>query len=234
MRLVPRARQAAALADDADPDERAALGATLLHVLRETIATAHPIIPFVTEELWDLLGYTEAEGLLAAGRLPEPDDALRDPARRGARWSARSRRSRRCATWRDSVGVKAGAVVPGVLRAGGYEQTAARDRRRSRASTSRDATATSGAEPVATIAIPGGAVGVLASDAVDLGAADRRLAAAARDARARDRARRAASSPTRASSPRRRPAVVAAERGKLERLREELAALPAAAGGATR
>ena len=74
------------LGDDADPDERAALGATLLHVLRETIATAHPIIPFVTEELWELLGYTEAEGLLAAGRLPEADDALRDPERRGRRW----------------------------------------------------------------------------------------------------------------------------------------------------
>ncbi|MEA2154355.1 MAG: valyl-tRNA synthetase, partial [Solirubrobacteraceae bacterium] len=49
------------LGEDAEPEDRAALGATLLHVLRETIATAHPIIPFVTEELWELLGWTEAE-----------------------------------------------------------------------------------------------------------------------------------------------------------------------------
>jgi valyl-tRNA synthetase len=67
------------LGEGADPDDRAALGATLLHVLRETIATAHPVIPFVTEELWRLLGWSEAEGLLATSRLPEADDALRDP-----------------------------------------------------------------------------------------------------------------------------------------------------------
>ena len=209
------------LGEDADPDDRAALGATLLHVLRETIATAHPIIPFVTEELWELLGYTEHEGLLAAGRLLEADDALRDPDAEDAMARAidaiQSLRA-----WRDSVGVKAGAIVPGVLRATGYEDTAARVAGLARFAFSDDDS--NGAAPVATIAIPGGAVDVLPSDAVDLGAAEQRLAQAR--AKLELEIERAAGKLSNerfvAKAP---PQVVAAERDKLERLRAELAAL---------
>jgi valyl-tRNA synthetase len=208
------------LSDDADPGDRAALGATLLHVLRETIATAHPIIPFVTEELWELLGYTKAEGLLAAGRLPEPDDALRDPSAEDAMGRAIDAIGA-LRTWRDSVGVKAGAIVPAVLRATGYEETAARVAGRARFTFADDA---GGVDPVATIAIAGGAVDVLPSDAVDLGAARDRLAQArekleleiARAAGKLDNERFVAKAPA---------PVVAAERDKLERLRAELAAL---------
>jgi valyl-tRNA synthetase len=214
------------LADGADPDDRAALGATLLHVLRETIATAHPIVPFVTEELWDLLGCSEAQGLLAAGRLPEPDDALRDPEAEAAIGRAidaiQSLRA-----WRDCVHVKAGAIVPGVLRATGYAETATRLAGLARFSFAEQDG--NGAAPVATIAIPGGAVDVLASDAVDLDAARQRLD------RARDRLEheivRAESKLENerfvAKAP---PAVVASERAKLDRLRGELATLAQAAG----
>ncbi|HEY1539587.1 MAG TPA: valine--tRNA ligase [Solirubrobacteraceae bacterium] len=222
------------LSDDADPGERAALGATLLHVLRETIATAHPIIPFVTEELWDLLGYADAEGLLAAASLPQSDDALRDPPAE-AEMERAIEAIKALRAWRDSVGVTAGAIVPGVLRATGYDATAARVAGLARFSfaggdgdTGADGDG-DGAEPVATIAIPGGAVGVLASDAVDLGAADRRLEQARETlAREIDRAHgKLANEGFVAKAP---AAVVAAERAKLERLRSELAALQQPAG----
>ena len=211
------------LGDDADPDDRAALGATLLHVLRATIATAHPIIPFVTEELWELLGWTAAEGLLATSRLPEPDDALLDSAAEVEMGRA-IEAIKALRGWRDSVGVKAGTVVPGVLQAGGYEATGALV-----AALARFELRDGGDEqPVATIAIPGGAVGVLPADAdaVDLGAADRRLAARREtlDAEIARAEGKLANDGFVAKAP---APVVAAERAKLERLCEELAALPA-------
>ena len=212
------------LGDDADPGARAALGATLLHVLRETIATAHPIIPFVTEELWELLGYTEAEGLLAAGRLPEADDTLRDPDAEEAMVRAIDA-IQALRTWRDSVGVKPGAIVPGVLRATGYEDTTARVAGLARFAFSDDEHS-DGVAPVATIAIPGGAVDVLPSDAVDLGAAEERLAQA-REKLEREIERAAGKLANERFVAKAPPQVVATERDKLERLRAELAALAA-------
>jgi valyl-tRNA synthetase len=211
------------LGDGTDPGARAALGATLLHVLRETIATAHPIIPFVTEELWELLGYTDAEGLLAAGRLPLPDDTLRDAAAE-AEMDRAIEAIKALRAWRDSVGVKAGAIVPGVLRAPGYEQTAAGVAGLARFDLRAE---DNGSEPVATVAIPGGAVAVLASDAVDLGAADRKLAQQ-RETLAREIERAAKKLANQGFVAKAPPQVVASEREKLERLRAQLAALPVA------
>ena len=57
-----------------DADE--ALAATLLYVLRETLLLAHPVTPFVTEEIWGAMAGTD--GLLAQARRGEVDRSLLD------------------------------------------------------------------------------------------------------------------------------------------------------------
>ncbi|MGI8920218.1 MAG: valine--tRNA ligase [Solirubrobacteraceae bacterium] len=208
------------LADDAEPDDRAALGATLLHILRETLATAHPVIPFVTEELWRLL--PGSEGMLATGTMPAPDPALADPAAEAA--MARAIEAVRILRgWRDSVGVRPGAVIPAVLNAAGYETTSDRVGALARCAFVNGGKG-DGAVEVANVAIPGGTVGVLESGDVDLGVAERRLEE--QRATLRDEIGRAGKKLSNegfvAKAP---PAVVQAERAKLGRLRAELEGL---------
>ncbi|HEX8160082.1 MAG TPA: valine--tRNA ligase [Solirubrobacteraceae bacterium] len=213
------------LSEEADPQDRAALGSTLLHVLRATIATAHPIIPFVTEELWELLGWTAKEGLLATSRLPSPNEALRDPAAEQEMERA-IEAIKALRAWRDSVSVKAGVKVPGTLQASGYDETAGHVAALARF----ELNSHGDGEPVASVAIPGGAVSVLASDAVDLGAADRRMVQQ-REALGAEIARASGKLANEGFVAKAPEAVVARERAKLERLREELAALAAPSGG---
>ncbi|MDP2711790.1 MAG: valine--tRNA ligase [Solirubrobacteraceae bacterium] len=212
------------LADDADPQERAALGATLLHVLRETLATAHPVIPFVTEELWDLLPGTE--GLLATSALPVLDPELRDDDAELEMGRA-IEAVRVLRGWRDSVGVRPGAVVPALLSAEGYATTARCVGALARFAFDGDDAAVDGEQDraeVASIAVPGGTVAVLASADVDLGAARRRLEGQRETLRSEiDRAeRKLANASFVAKAP---AAVVDGERAKLDRLRAELEAL---------
>src|SRR4051812_22358665 len=97
------------------------LSATLLHVLRGTLALAHPVIPFVTEELWDHVPGTD--GLLAEGRSPIVEAALVDPEAEtevGAVIEAVGA----VRSWRSQGGVPAGERVPARILAEGYGQTA--------------------------------------------------------------------------------------------------------------
>jgi len=209
------------LADDADPDDRGALAATLLHVLRETLAAAHPVIPFVTEELWDHV--PGAEGLLATSPLPAPDHLLVD-AEAEAQMARAIEAVRILRGWRESVGVRPGAIVPATLNAAGYEATA--ERVGALARFAFDGAHGAGAEgaEVASVAVPGGTVGVLASGDVDLGAAGRRLEQQRATLRSEiERAeRKLANDGFVAKAP---PAVVEGERAKLQRLRAELESL---------
>ena len=200
-----------------DPEGKADLSATLLHVVAETLALAHPIIPFVTEEIWALLpeGARGGHDLLAAGPFPAVDDALSDDGAEtavaraiGAVTAVRG--------WRDRVGVRPGAVLPARLPAG-YEDVAALVAGLARL----DLAAGDGASPIAGVAVPGGAVDLLPSDEVDLDAARGRVDA--ERGRLQGEIKRAegklANEKFVAKAP---PAVVQEERDKLTRLRAEL------------
>ena len=191
------------------------LARTLLHVLTETLALAHPIIPFVTEEIYSFV--PGADGLLAA-RVETPVDAVVDePAE--AELGRLIEAVQAVRAWRDSAGVKAGAVVATRLAASDYEQTADHLARLARLTFSGD-----GGEPVASVPVPGGAIEILAGDALDLEAAERKRAAAAEKLEGEiARSERMLANAGFVSKA--KAEVVQAERDKLERLRAELEAL---------
>ncbi len=205
--------------DPAEQEERLALAATLLHVLRDTVAMAHPVIPFVTEELWRYLD--GGEELLAAGTYPRPREDLID-----LEAEVVLERTIEAVTlvrgWRDSVGARAGLIVPARLRAEGYEATGALLARMARLELSDDAYAAA-AVAVASIPVPGGTVEMLSGVGLDLGAAERRRAAAREKLLAEiERVQGKLSKP---GFVEKAPvAVVEAERERLEHLLAELAA----------
>jgi valyl-tRNA synthetase len=195
-------------------EDNAAACRFALHVLAETLALAHPVIPFVTEEIWTYMPGAGG-GLLMCRRWPVADAALRDEP-----VEAEMARAIQATTllrgWRDSVGATPGKAVPGRLEAEGYERVAGHVARLARFEFSGD-----GGEPVATVGVPGGNVAVLATDAVDLEAEQRR--AAERQATLRKEIARAEGKLANEGFVAKAPAaVVEAERSKLERLRREL------------
>ena len=153
-----------------DAPDRPGLSSTLLHVLRETLALAHPLIPFVTEEVWSHVRRPE-EGLLAGARFPAADESLLDPAAEAAldRAIAATQALR---GWRDEVGIKPKAIVPVRLAADGYDDVAGLVARMARLRLEPSATAAA----LAAVPVPGGSFEVLAGEGVDLAAADGRQA----------------------------------------------------------
>ncbi|HXO08139.1 MAG TPA: valine--tRNA ligase [Solirubrobacteraceae bacterium] len=193
-----------------------ALAATLLHVLTETVALAHPLIPFETEEIYSHI--PDAEGLLAA-RVGDRPVALDEQSERQIADVISAVQALRA--WRDVAGVKAGAIVPAKLLAAGYGETADQVARLARMKLNG---ASNGAETVATVAIPGGTVEVLASEQLDPEGARRRLEQ--RRSKLRDEIERAERKLANRGFTAKAPAnVVEAEREKLARLRGELEAL---------
>ncbi|HEY2636922.1 MAG TPA: class I tRNA ligase family protein, partial [Solirubrobacteraceae bacterium] len=191
--------------DDAQP--------LLLHVLRETLALAHPVIPFVTEAIWEHLPGTE--GLLAMAEWPAPapdriDSAAEDAVTKAIE-AVQALRS-----WRDEAGARPGAFLPARLDAPGYEEVAPALARLARLEL--DGTSE---EPIASVTVPGGQVHLLPSDAVDLAAAERRVAE--RRAKLEAEIKRAEGKLANEGFVAKAPAaVVEAERDKLARLRAEL------------
>jgi len=137
--------------------------ANLLYVLERVLALAHPLMPFVTEEIW---GYLPGErGLLAASPFPLADESLidDDAAQEIERAIALTRAIRR---WRDLVGVAAGSVL--AARGDGDGD----GRRELVGRLARLDFAGSGDEVLATI----GPVEILASSEIDAEQAERRIA----------------------------------------------------------
>jgi valyl-tRNA synthetase len=194
-------------------EDNAETAAFALHVLAETLKLAHPVIPFVTEEIWTYMPGTG--DLLMAERWPDADPALRDAAVE-AEVSRAIEATQALRKWRDGVGAPPGARVPARLEASGYERLADHIGRLSRFEFS-----VNGDEPVATVGIPGGNVAVLPSDTVDLEAEKRRAVERAEELRKEiKRAQgKLANQGFVAKAP---EAVVAAERAKLEQLEKEL------------
>ncbi len=197
-------------------DDNAEVSAVALHVLRETLALAHPVIPFVTEEIWSYLpGSTD---LLMAGPWPTPDSDLVDEAAEAelARAIAAVQELR---AWRDRVGAKPGASLEARLEAEGYDRTADAVARLARVTWTENGTA-----PAATVPIPGGNVAILASDAVDTEAEAKRAAAERTRLKAEiERAQRKLGNE--AFVAKAKAEVVQAERDKLARLQSELDSL---------
>jgi valyl-tRNA synthetase len=187
------------------------VGKTLLYVLTETLAMAHPVIPFVTEEIYGYL--PDSDGLLAAGieSHAEPIDEQAEAPLERLIEAVQALR-----TWRDLAGVRAGATLPARLAANGYAETSEQLAQMARLSLTSD-----GAEPAASVPIPGGAVEVLPTPELDLEAAERKRAARRAQLETEiARAERKLENPgfvSKAPSE-----VVAAEREKLESLRREL------------
>jgi valyl-tRNA synthetase len=187
-----------------------------LYVLAETLALAHPVIPFVTEEIWGHL--PGAGGLLMGRRYPEPDAALVD-AEAEAEVMRAIAATQELRGWRDRVGAAAGKPVTARLEAPGYDRTAGHVARLARLEWSENS-----GDPVASVGVPGGSVAVLASEALDLEAAARR-AQARRETLEKEIARSEGKLSNQGFVAKAPEAVVAAEREKLGRLREELEAL---------
>jgi len=101
---------------DGEPE----VAATLLWVLEQTLALAHPMMPFVTEEIYSYLAGAaggERREMLVVHRFPALDAALvdEDAEREIDAWIKLTRQLRR---WRDLVGVAPGSVLSARVAAG--------------------------------------------------------------------------------------------------------------------
>ena len=144
---------------DGDPDA----AANLLYVLERVLALAHPVMPFVTEEIWGHL--PERDGMLLVAPFPKADAELVDTEAE-AEVEAAVASVRAVRRWRDLVGVPAGAVLSARAEGGQPELVA----RLARLSFDDD---DGGGEPLARM----GEIEVLASDQIDAEQAAARIEA---------------------------------------------------------
>jgi valyl-tRNA synthetase len=186
------------------------LSATMLYVLRETLLLAHPIIPFVTEELWSHV--PGAEDLLAGQQASGADPSLRDLDAE-ARVSAVIAAVTAVRSWREEAGVKPGDVL--AARLDGLDGEAELAARMARLDLGGDGDVT------AVVQFAGGAAEIRAGALVDPAEEERKREA--ERSRLRSEIARAEGRLANEGFVAKAPAqLVEAEREKLERLRREL------------
>jgi valyl-tRNA synthetase len=196
---------------------------TALWVLRRVLVLGHPVLPFVTEEIWSFVPGVDEGRLLAVEPCPafasehvDPEGEREVDAVIGAVTALRR--------YRDEVEAPASARIPARLEATGYEGTLAHVERLARFSlTVGDADASAEA-PLASVAVPGGVVEVLPSEAIDLEEVERRRGERRRALEA-EVGRAEQKLANRGFVEKAPAAVVDGEREKLERFRAELAEL---------
>jgi valyl-tRNA synthetase len=187
-----------------DGDEAAS--ANLLWALERILALLHPMMPFVTEEIWSY--HPARDGHLAVHEFPRAEETLID-AEAEAEVRAGIELTRRLRAWRDLVEAPAATVLP--ARAEGVEPQEFVGR------LARFEFGEDGGEPVASV----GPVRVLASEAIDGDAVRARLEAR-RDDLSSEVARAEGKLANERFVSKAPPEVVEEEREKLARYRAEL------------
>ncbi len=187
---------------DGEPE----VSATLLWALERVLALLHPIMPFVTEEIWSF--HPARRGHLAVHPFPEADESLFDPAAE-VDVEGGIELTRRLRAWRDLVEVPVASVLSAHVEDIEPQEFVAR--------LARFDFGEDGGDSVASL----GPVRVLASAELNAGAVAERLEKRREELRSEvDRAeRKLANEGFVSKAP---PEVVEEERVKLERYRAEL------------
>jgi valyl-tRNA synthetase len=141
-------------------EEEAEVSANLLWLLERTLALLHPLMPFVTEEVWSY--HPSREGHLAVHRFPAVDESLLD-AEAEAEVGRGIELTRRLRAWRDMVEVPAATQLSARVEGEQPQEFVGR--------LSRFEFIGDGGDPIVAV----GPVKVLASDDVDAGVIAERL-----------------------------------------------------------
>jgi valyl-tRNA synthetase len=182
------------------------VSAILLRALERILGLLHPLMPFVSEEIWSY--HPAREGHLAVHPFPVADESLHDAAAE-EEMRAGVELTRRLRAWRDLVEAPAAAVLPARAEGADPQEFVGR--------LARLEFGEDGGDPVAAV----GPVKILASAEIDAAAVAARLEA--RRAELRSEVARAEGKLGNERFVDRAPAeVIAEEREKLERYRAEL------------